>query len=47
MTQDIFEKERREWEAKFPKQDYDEYIDGLVNEARDEPEPDPDNLPSN
>ncbi len=31
MKEDIFEKERREWEAKHPNQDYDQYIDNLQN----------------
>lgn len=32
---DIFEKERREWEAKHPGQDYDEYINSRVDEQRE------------
>jgi len=30
---DIFEKERKEWEAKHPGQDYDVHINNLVDAA--------------
>lgn len=34
--EDIFEKERREWEAKHPNQDYDTFINNEVDELINE-----------
>ena len=32
--ENIFDKERREWEAKHPNRDYDEHINNLVDQER-------------
>ena len=32
---DIYEQEKAEWERKHPNRDYDEYINGLVDQARE------------
>jgi len=33
MQDDIFKKEREEWEAKHPDQDYDVHINNLIDAA--------------